>query len=346
MRTIARLLQSFNNVPYRATSSCEIVTGRELDAHFRFYNTWKYPKRVFKLPANIKSLVMKKVAEAPKIPPFHPPPLISLPMQPNSRRVGAIAVKAGMTQTWDENGVKLPLTVLFIDDCQVIGIKYPEKHGYWALQVGAGYRKQKSISPSESGLYLKLGLPFKHDLSEFRISQDAVLPVGTKVSAAHFVAGQNVDVTGYTKYKGFQGVMKRWGFKGLPASHGVSLAHRSPGSIGNRKSPGKVWKGKKLPGHMGDERRTVHNCLLYKVDAARNLLFVRGQIPGPAGEFVYIRDAISVPKTKKATWGLPFPTYLGELSNLHATLYKSPKDPYRPYAEEADYFPIKWKKGD
>lgn len=217
---------------------------------------------------------------------------------------------------------------------QVVGIKSPERNGYWALQVGAGYRKLKSLDPTMAGFYLKQGVPFKHDMVEFTVSEDAVLPVGTHITAAHFVAGQHVDVQGVTKDKGFQGalrllvggqhvrwrrllqdglgygacsmltcrtgsqglvgvklgtayqrhpqpaatspaacpgVMKRWGFKGQPASHGVSLAHRAPGSIGNRKDPGRVWKGKKLPGHMGDEWRTVLNCLVYKVRAQLSL---------------------------------------------------------------------------
>lgn len=298
------------------------------------------------MPPDIKTIVDQKLSERPVIPEFSPPAPVALPMTPQSKRVGCIAVKAGMTQTWDENGVRVPLTVLLVDDCQVVGIKDPERNGYWALQLGAGHRTQKKIGLSEAGFYLKQGIPFKHDMREFRVSEDAVLPVGTNISAAHFVAGQYVDVQGITKGKGFQGVMKRWGFKGMPASHGVSLAHRAPGSIGNRKDPGRVWKGKKLPGWMGCDNRTVHNCLLFKVEPQRNLLYVRGQVPGPAGQFVYLRDATSKSIAEKAEWGLPFPTFLGNPSELPATVYKSPRDPYRPFVEEADYFPIEWKKGD
>jgi len=251
-----------------------------------------------------------------------------------------------MTQEWDEHGVRVPLTVLWVDDCQVVGVHSQEKHGYWGLQLGAGYKRQKSISPSEAGLYIKEGLPFKKIMFACSVSQDALLPVGTPISAAHFVAGQHVDVTGWTKYKGFQGVMKRWGFKGLPASRGVSLAHRAPGSIGNRKDPGKVWKGKKLPGVMGNERRTIHNCLVYKVDPARNLIYIRGQVPGPAGRFVLLRDAFNVTHEYRSAWGLPFPTFLGDATRSKVQVYRSSKDPYRPYSEETDYFPITWKKGD
>ena len=161
------------------------------------------------------------------------------------------------------------------------------------------------------------------------------------------MAGQLIDAKGITKDKGFAGVMKRHGFSGLPASHGVSLTHRSPGSIGNRKSPGKVWKGKKLPGHMGMENRTVHNVLVFKVDPARNLVYVKGQVPGTMGQFIHLRDARNVQRDERMTWPLPFPTFLNDPLKSTPTVYTFPRDPYRAYKEEgADYFGVKWSKGE
>ncbi|GLC57031.1 54S ribosomal protein L3 [Pleodorina starrii] len=322
------------------------------------------PKRRFQLPKPIAQLVRDKILEQRRAAPAPPPQptLEKRPLTDTSLRVGCIATKAGMTQEWDEHGVRVPLTVLWIDECQVVGVKTQQQHGRYALMLGAGHKRQKCMSPSEAGFFLKAGLPFKKLLAEWPVSEDALLPVGTHISAAHYVAGQRVDVTGWTKYKGFQGVMKRWGFKGQPASHGVSLSHRAPGAIGNRQDPGKVWKGKKLPGCMGDERRTVHHCLVYKVDAARNLVYVRGQVPGPKGRSVYLRDSrLSKPRVR-ATWGLPFPTHIrspeelaaaaapGDVSALPdpaaVSVWRNPTDPYLMYTKETDYFPITWKKGD
>jgi len=217
-----------------------------------------------------------------------------------------------MTQDWDEHGARVPLTVLWIDDCQVVGIKWKELHNYYAMQVGAGHRLQQNVDPCQAGFYLQQNLNFKDVMTEFKVSKDALLPVGTQITAAHFVSGQHMDVTGWSKWKGFQGVMKKHHFKGLPASHGVSLAHRSPGAIGNRTDPGKIWKGKKMPGNMGDERRTVHNMLVYRVDAARNLIYVRGQVPGLAGRPVYLRDAFNTLHPMRLAWGLPHPTFCGQ----------------------------------
>ncbi|KXZ41646.1 hypothetical protein GPECTOR_343g86 [Gonium pectorale] len=292
-----------------------------------------------------------------------PPPILEKrPMQDASRRVGCIATKAGMTQEWDEHGARIPLTVLWIDECQVVGVKRRALHGYDALMLGAGHKRQKCMAPSQAGFFLKAGLPFKKLVAEWQVSEDALLPVGTAIGGAHFVAGQRVDVTGWTKYKGFQGVMKRWGFSGQPATHGTSLSHRAPGAIGNRADPGRVWKGKKLPGCMGNERRTVHHCLVYKVDAARNLVYVRGQVPGPVGRSVFLRDSRLAHPAARAAWGLPFPTAIpdpeaeaaapapGDVTALPdpgaVSVWRNPADPYLMYREETDYFPIVWKKGE
>lgn len=208
------------------------------------------------------------------------------------RRAGIVAVKAGMTQEWDHWGVRIPLTVLWVDECQVVQVKRPEKEGYLALQLGAGIRRAKQVPVTLQGHFASAGVPIKRHVAEFRVSPDSILPVGHTLSAAHFVAGQYVDVTGTTIGKGFQGVMKKWGFAGQPASHGNSLSHRSAGSTGSCQDPGKVFKGKKMAGRMGGKRRTVQNCLVWRVDPIRNLIYVRGQVPGHKGNFVLIKDAV------------------------------------------------------
>ncbi|GLI64732.1 hypothetical protein VaNZ11_008099 [Volvox africanus] len=346
----------------RSEQPCKISHGLQLQ-QFRCYG-YTPLKRRFQLPKPIAQLVRDKILEQRRSAqaPLPQPTLEKRPMADTSLRVGCIATKAGMTQEWDEHGVRIPLTVLWVDECQVVGIKTQERQGRTAMMLGAGHKRQKCMSPSEAGFFLKAGLPFKKLVAEWPVSKDALLPVGTHITAGHFVAGQRVDVTGWTKYKGFQGVMKRWGFKGQPASHGVSLSHRAPGAIGNRQDPGKVWKGKKLPGCMGDERRTVHHCLVYKVDAARNLVYVKGQVPGPKGRSVYLRDSRLTNPRVRATWGLPFPTYIPtpeELAEAPApgdvtavpdpgkvSLWRNLTDPYLMYVKETDYFPITWKKGE
>ncbi|KDD73072.1 ribosomal protein L3 [Helicosporidium sp. ATCC 50920] len=214
------------------------------------------------------------------------------PLSPLTRRSGVIAIKAGMTQEWDSWGVRVPLTVLWIDNCQVVQVKSDEREGYTALQLGCGSKRPKQLTSAVRGHCQAAGVPLKRRLEEFRVTADALLPAGTALGAGWFVPGQYVDVSGTTIGKGFQGGMKRWGFSGQPASHGNSLAHRSMGSTGQNQDPGRVWKGKKMPGHMGNQRRTVQNLQVFCVDAERNLVYVVGQVPGHRGNFVRLSDAV------------------------------------------------------
>eukprot|EP00271_Cylindrocystis_brebissonii_P013028 TRINITY_DN32576_c0_g1_i1.p1 TRINITY_DN32576_c0_g1~~TRINITY_DN32576_c0_g1_i1.p1 ORF type:complete len:417 (+),score=41.94 TRINITY_DN32576_c0_g1_i1:221-1471(+) len=244
--------------------------------------------------------------------PSEPRVIISEPreMLPTSVRVGAIAIKCGMTSVWNERGLRIPITILWIDDNQVIQVKTEEKEGIFALQVGSGQAKAKQISKPEMGHFRAADVPIKRKLAEFRVTEDALLPVGTPISVRHFAPGQYIDITGITTGKGFQGVMKRHGFKGMPASHGASLSHRSGGSTGGRQDPGKVFKNKKMAGQMGAKQRTVLSVWVYRVDPARNLLWVKGQVPGHSGNFVLLRDGVLSRKASEPIT-LPFPTFLG-----------------------------------
>lgn len=224
----------------------------------------------------------------------------------NPQRTGALAIKAGMITEWDKWGNHQELTVLLIDNCQVTQVKDDEHNGYSALQLGVSDAKVKNVTKPLRMHFQKAGVAPKRKLWEFRVKPEALLPVGTTISSGHFVPGQLVDVTGITKGKGFQGGMKRHGFAGLRASHGVSVSHRSIGSTGQCQDPGRVFKGKKMPGHMGVDRVTKLNLLVYKIDLERNLVYVKGHVPGHNGNFVRIRDAIKGPKFPSPP---PFPTY-------------------------------------
>ncbi|MFA5121294.1 50S ribosomal protein L3 [Zavarzinia sp.] len=217
-------------------------------------------------------------------------------------RSGVIAKKIGMTRLFGADGAHVPVTVLQIDNLQVVATRTVETDGYTAVQLGSGKAKVKNVSKPMRGHYAKAGVEPKMKLVEFRVSEDALLNVGDELSVEHFVPGQKIDVTGETKGKGFQGVMKRWNFGGLRATHGVSVSHRSHGSTGQRQDPGKVFKGKKMAGHLGSERVTIQNLEVAKVDEPRGLILVKGAVPGATGSYVLVRDAV---KVKQADLPLP-----------------------------------------
>jgi len=221
-------------------------------------------------------------------------------------RTGLIARKLGMSRVFEENGRNIPVTILQVDSLQVIAQRTEERDGYSALQLGWGKAKVKSVTKAQRGHFAKAKVEPKYFVREFRISDDAMVEVGAELAASHFVAGQKVDVTGNSIGKGFAGAMKRHGFSGLRASHGVSISHRSHGSTGQCQDPGKVFKGKKMAGHMGAVRVTTQNLEIVSTDDDRGLILVRGAVPGSKGGFVMLRDAIkrAVPE------GVPFPAGL------------------------------------
>ena len=218
-------------------------------------------------------------------------------------RTGVIAKKVGMTRLFQEDGRHVPVTVLALENCQVTAHRTGDRDGYFAVQLGAGEAKQKNVNKPQREAFAKADVGLKMKVAEFRVeSEDGLLPVGARISAEHFIAGQKVDITGRTQGKGFAGAMKRWGFGGLRATHGVSLSHRSHGSTGNRQDPGRVFKGKKMAGHMGDRQRTQQNLEIVRTDADRGLLFVKGSVPGAKNSWMLVRDAVKVKHED-----LPFP---------------------------------------
>ncbi|QCE34291.1 50S ribosomal protein L3 [Acetobacteraceae bacterium] len=223
-------------------------------------------------------------------------------------RTGLIAKKLGMSRIFKEDGVSIPVTLLQLDHVEVVDVKTNERDGYVALQVGYGEAKAKHVSKPNRGHFASQKVELKKKLVEFRVSDDAVLEVGTKLTAAHFVPGQKVDVTGTSKGKGFAGAMKRHNFRGLEASHGVSISHRSHGSTGQRQDPGKVFKGKKMAGHMGDRRVTTQNLEIAAVDQENNLIFIKGAVPGSKEGYVLVSDAVKKQRHPEA----PYPTYAAE----------------------------------
>jgi large subunit ribosomal protein L3 len=230
-------------------------------------------------------------------------------------RTGVIAKKVGMTRLFQEDGRHVPVTVLSLDNVQVVARREAERDGYTAVQLGAGSAKAKNLSKPQRGHFGKAEVEPKAKLVEFRVAEDALLDVGAQLSADHFVAGQLVDVQGVTQGKGFAGAMKRWGFGGLRATHGVSVSHRSHGSTGNRQDPGRVFKNKKMAGHMGARNRTQQNLEVVRTDAERGLIFVRGSVPGHKGSWLIVHDAVKVDRSDAA----PYPAGLKELARQIAT---------------------------
>ena len=207
-------------------------------------------------------------------------------------RSGIIAQKVGMTRLFTAEGNHVPVTVLKVDNCEVVGVRSKEKDGYVALQVGAGNVKDKHTAKPQRVAFTKANVAPKKKVVEFRVSEDCVVPVGSEFGVNHFVKGQFVDVTGTSIGKGYAGVMKRWNFSGDNATHGVSLTHRSGGSTGQCQDPGKVFKNKKMPGHMGAEQVTVQNLQVVDLDEAKGLIMVKGAVPGFDGNVVIVKDAV------------------------------------------------------
>jgi len=234
-------------------------------------------------------------------------------------RTGLIAKKLGMSRIFEADGTHVPVTVLGVDGLKVVAVKTADKNGYTAVQLGTGSIKAKNVTKPMKGHFAKAGVEPKKKLCEFRVSEDCMLSVGQELSADHFVVGQYVDVCGTSIGKGFAGVMKRHNFAGLEASHGVSISHRSHGSTGQRQDPGKVFKGKKMAGHMGAERVTVQNLKVAAVDAVKGLIMVKGAVPGSENSWIRITDAVK----KQANVTLPLPAGL-----------KTVKEPAAVKAEE------------
>jgi large subunit ribosomal protein L3 len=211
-----------------------------------------------------------------------------------------------MTRIFTEDGTHVPVTVLKVDTVQVVSTRSVEKDGYVAVQLGAGTAKVKNVAKAQRTTFANAKVEPKKKLAEFRVSPENVLEVGAELSAAHFIPGQFVDITGTTIGKGFAGGMKRWNFRGLEATHGVSVSHRSHGSTGQRQDPGKVFKGKKMAGHLGDEQVTTQNLKVVSTDAERGLILVKGSVPGAEGSWVLVKDAVK----RKLPEGVPFPAGL------------------------------------
>ena len=226
-------------------------------------------------------------------------------------RTGVIARKMGMTRWFQEDGQHVPVTVLSLENNQVVSVRSTDRDGYVAVQLGAGVAKAKNIAKPQRGHFGKAEVEPKAIVREFRVADDAVLDVGATISADHFVPGQLVDVQGYTQGKGFAGAMKRWGFGGLRATHGVSVSHRSHGSTGNRQDPGKVFKNKKMAGHMGDKARTQQNLEVVSTDVERGLIFLKGSVPGSKGGWLLVKDAVKVARPAEA----PYPAAIKVAAN-------------------------------
>lgn len=284
-------------------------------------------------PANIPA-----VQTFPDAPP-HSPALRPIKPVLGSKRSGVIAYKVGMYSLWDEWGEAHPITVCWLDRCRILQKKTIQKNGYEAVQMGIGYRGIHRHQKTNLGLYVKAKAGPKHVVKEFRVSSDCLLPVGMKMSVRHFVPGQWVFCSGWSKAKGFKGPMRRWNFSGLPSTHGVSVAHRSHGSVG-QEGVAEVHKGKKMAGHMGPDPRCT-NARVFRIDAHRDLLFLRGHLPGFKGSIVKISDARGVTEFKNRHIRLPYPTFLPEPGVEYPTVVQQPpqdQDPFL-YPEQPLYQP-------
>jgi large subunit ribosomal protein L3 len=228
-------------------------------------------------------------------------------------RTGVIAKKMGMTRLFQADGRHVPVTVLVLDNVQVVARREADRDGYVAVQLGAGVAKAKNVAKPQRGHFGKAEVEPKARVAEFRVAEDALLDVGAEISADHYVAGQYVDISGHTQGKGFQGGMKRWGFGGLRATHGVSVSHRSLGSTGQRQDPGKVFKNKKMAGHMGDRQRTQQNLEIVRTDPERGLLFVKGSVPGSKGAWLMVKDSVKIDRPADA----PYPAGLKAAHIVH-----------------------------
>ncbi len=237
-------------------------------------------------------------------------------------RTGVIAKKMGMTRLFRDDGRHVPVTVLSLEGLQVVSVRENERDGYTAVQLGAGTAKAKNVSKPQRGHFGKAEVEPKAKLVEFRVSEDALLDVGAEISADHYVAGQIVDIQGVTQGKGFQGGMKRWGFGGLRATHGVSVSHRSLGSTGQRQDPGKVFKNKKMAGHMGDKNRTQQNLEIVGTDVERGLIFVKGSVPGSKGGWLIVKDAVKIARHAEA----PYPAGLKAAANSNNAPAETPAE--------------------
>ncbi|MDN4630706.1 50S ribosomal protein L3 [Sphingomonas sp. PvP056] len=230
-------------------------------------------------------------------------------------RTGVIAKKLGMTRLFQDDGRHVPVTVLALENLQVVAVREADRDGYVAVQLGAGVAKAKNVAKPQRGHFGKAEVEPKAKLAEFRVAEDAVLEVGATISADHYVSGQIVDIQGVTQGKGFQGGMKRWGFGGLRATHGVSVSHRSLGSTGQRQDPGKVFKNKKMAGQMGDKNRTQQNLEIVSTDVERGLIFVKGSVPGSKGGWLLVKDSVKVARHADA----PYPAGLRQVANNNDT---------------------------
>ena len=245
-------------------------------------------------------------------------------------RTGVIAKKLGMTRLFQEDGRHVPVTVLSLDNVQVVARKEADRDGYVAVQLGAGTAKAKNVAKPQRGHFGKAEVELKAKVAEFVVAEDALLDVGAEISADHYVAGQYVDIQGVTQGKGFAGAMKRWGFGGLRATHGVSVSHRSHGSTGNRQDPGRVFKNKKMAGHMGAKNRTQQNLEVVRTDVERGLIFVKGSVPGHKGGWLLVKDAVKVARPDAA----PYPAGIRQAANSNDAPAETPAEAEAPAATE------------